>query len=147
MGPRWPRGRRAGRCAACSANAASTSPRARRCAVRTAAAPAAGSAPWPPLPSPRPRPARGHAAEIRVHEAEARRRFALVRRLSLPRSMLGRLVEVAVVLDRAAALAEAGGRVTVATVFTRAATPRNLAIFASREGALPEVTTEGVSSC
>jgi SAM-dependent methyltransferase len=70
--------------------------------------------------------------EILRHEEEARRRHAAIRRLSLPRSMLGRLVEIAVVLDRAAALEERGARVTVATLFDRAASPRNVALFASR---------------
>jgi hypothetical protein len=80
------------------------------------------------------------AAEIRAHEVEARRRYAAVRRLSLPRSMLGRLVEVAVVLDRAARLEESGSHVEVAAIFDRAATPRNLAVFASRApGRLPRV--------
>ncbi|MFT3773868.1 MAG: methyltransferase [Minicystis sp.] len=81
-------------------------------------------------------------AEIAQHEAEARRRYAIIRRLSLPRSMLGRLVEVAVVLDRAAALQEKGSRVRVATMTARAATPRNLAIFASRAAErLPPVSS------
>jgi hypothetical protein len=44
--------------------------------------------------------------------------------------MLGRLVEVCVVLDRAAALSERGSRVTVGTLCDRAATPRNLLILA-----------------
>lgn len=79
--------------------------------------------------------------EIQRHEEEARRRYARVRRLSLPRSMLARLVEVAVVLDRAARLAEGGLCVEVATVFDRADTPRNIAIFASRAAeALPAVS-------
>lgn len=69
-------------------------------------------------------------AEIERHQAEGRRRFDRVRRLSLPRSMLGRLVEVAVVLDRAAALAERGSQVEVGTLCDRAATPRNLLILA-----------------
>ena len=76
-------------------------------------------------------PAPGEA-EIRRHEDEARRRYAQVRRLSLPRSMLARLVELAVVLDRAAALEESGHHVHVATLFERAVTPRNIALFASR---------------
>jgi SAM-dependent methyltransferase len=81
-------------------------------------------------------------AEIRWHEADARRRYALVRRLSLPRSMLARLVEVAVVLDRAAALEERGLSVEVAAIFERAATPRNVGVFASRERArLPLVVS------
>jgi SAM-dependent methyltransferase len=73
--------------------------------------------------------------EIARHEAESRLRYAQIRRLSLPRSMLARLVEVAVVLDRAAALEESGALVQVATLFDRAVTPRNLAVFASREAA------------
>jgi hypothetical protein len=46
--------------------------------------------------------------------------------------MLARLVEVAVALDRAAALEESGQHVQVATLFNRAVTPRNIAVFASR---------------
>jgi SAM-dependent methyltransferase len=76
-------------------------------------------------------PAAGEA-EIRRHEDEARRRYAVVRRLSLPRSMLARLVEIAVVLDRAAALEESGHAVRVATLFESAVTPRNIGLFASR---------------
>lgn len=78
-------------------------------------------------------PAAGEA-EIARHALEAHRRYAQVRRLSLPRSMLARLVELAVVLDRAAALEESGHAVRVATLFERAVTPRNIALFASREG-------------
>ena len=70
--------------------------------------------------------------ELAFHELEARRIQGRIRRLSLPRDRLGRLVEVAVVLDRAAALQEAGATVRVATLCERAVTPRNLAIFASR---------------
>ena len=55
--------------------------------------------------------------EVRAHEETARHRFAIVRRLSLPRNMLARLVEVAVVLDRAAALQESGHHVLVAQAF------------------------------
>lgn len=73
------------------------------------------------------------ADEIARHEREAGRRYAAVRRLSLPRNMLARLVEIAVVLDRAAALAESGHHVQVATLFERAVTPRNIAVLASRE--------------
>lgn len=71
-------------------------------------------------------------AEIAHHEGESRRLYGVVRRLALPRSMLARLVEIAVVLDRAAALAESGARITVATFVERAATPRNIVILASR---------------
>ena len=59
--------------------------------------------------------------------------FATVRRLSLARSMLGPIVELAVVLDRAQALREAGQEVAVARLFDQQASPRNLAIL-SRTG-------------
>jgi SAM-dependent methyltransferase len=71
-------------------------------------------------------------AEVAHHEGESRRLYGVVRRLALPRSMLARLVEIAVVLDRAAALAESGARITVATFVQRAVTPRNIVILASR---------------
>jgi hypothetical protein len=73
--------------------------------------------------------------ELRRHAAAASARHGVVRRLSLPRHMLARLVEVSVVLDRAAALEEAGHGVLVATLFECAVTPRNIAIFASRSPA------------
>lgn len=62
----------------------------------------------------------------------AARDYARIRRLSLPRSMLARLVEVLVSLDRAAHLAEQGQEVVVAALFDRAVSPRNIGIFASR---------------
>jgi SAM-dependent methyltransferase len=71
-------------------------------------------------------------AEVAHHEGESRRLYGVVRRLALPRSMLARLVEIAVVLDRAAALAESGARITVATFVQRAVTPRNIVILAIR---------------
>lgn len=68
------------------------------------------------------------AAELREHEEAAREEFGRMRRLSLPRSMLARLCEVAVVLDRAAALEERGHEVEVATAFDAEVTPRNLVV-------------------
>lgn len=80
------------------------------------------------------------AAEVSAHEEGARRRFAVVRRLSLPRNMLARLVELTVVLDRAAALAESGLHVCVAEAFTSDVSPRNVGLFASRDPArLPAI--------
>jgi SAM-dependent methyltransferase len=67
-----------------------------------------------------------HCAEL------AARDYARIRRLSLPRSMLARLVEVLVSLDRAAHLEEQGQQVLVAALFDRAISPRNIGIFASR---------------
>jgi hypothetical protein len=73
-------------------------------------------------------------AEIAHYEAEARQHFFAIRRLSLPRNMLARVVELCVVLDRAAHLEERGHAVRVATLFERAITPRNISLFASRDG-------------
>ncbi|MEI9938237.1 MAG: methyltransferase [Pseudomonadota bacterium] len=79
-------------------------------------------------------------AEIRAIEREAQGQFSVIRRLSLPRDMLARAIELSVILDRAARLEEGGHAVRVATIFERAVTPRNVSLFASREGArLPPV--------
>jgi SAM-dependent methyltransferase len=76
--------------------------------------------------------------ELRPRERAARRDHGAIRRLSLPRHLLARLVELAVVLDRAAYLEEHGGAVRVATFCERAVTPRNLALVASADpGRLP----------
>ncbi|MES1188741.1 MAG: methyltransferase [Myxococcales bacterium] len=72
------------------------------------------------------------AAELTHHEALAAEHYGLIRRLSLPRSMLARLIEVLVSLDRAVHLEEQGLSVEVATLFERAVSPRNIGIFASR---------------
>ena len=72
------------------------------------------------------------AAEIAQFEADAARAYGVIRRLSLPRSMLGRLIEVLVSLDRAVHLEERGLDVQVGTLFERAVSPRNIGIFASR---------------
>jgi len=79
-------------------------------------------------------------AEIVTFEREARVQFDAIRRLSLPRDMLARAIELSVILDRAARLEESGYAVRVATIFERAVTPRNVSLFASRDGArLPAV--------
>jgi hypothetical protein len=72
-------------------------------------------------------------AELTHHLALAERDYAVIRRLSLPRSMLSRLVEVLVSLDRAAHLEAEGLAACVVTLFDRAISPRNIGIFASRE--------------
>jgi len=72
------------------------------------------------------------AAELAHHQALAAEHYGVIRRLSLPRSMLARLLEVLVSLDRAVHLEERGLWVTVATLFDRAVSPRNIGIFASR---------------
>lgn len=73
-------------------------------------------------------------AELAHHIDQAARHYAVIRRLSLPRSMLARLIEVLVSLDRAAHLEEQGLDVQVATLFERAVSPRNIGIFASQSG-------------
>jgi len=79
-------------------------------------------------------------AEIATFEQEAELQFSAIRRLSLPRDMLARAIELSVILDRAARLEESGHAVRVATIFERAVTPRNVSLFASRDGArLPPV--------
>jgi len=70
------------------------------------------------------------ASEIERAAAEAREAFAVIRRLSLPRAMLARLLELAVVLDRAAALEDAGHGVVVVAAFRAKTSPRNLTIIA-----------------
>ena len=79
-------------------------------------------------------------AEIAAFERESQVQFAAIRRLSLPRDMLARAIELSVILDRAARLEESGYAVRVATIFERAVTPRNVSLFASRDAArLPAV--------
>jgi SAM-dependent methyltransferase len=71
-------------------------------------------------------------AEVARFEAASADAYGVIRRLSLPRSMLARLIEVLVSLDRAVHLEERGLDVEVATLFERAVSPRNIGIFASR---------------
>jgi len=73
------------------------------------------------------------SAELAYHDERARREHAVIRRLSLPRNLLARLVELAVVLDRAALLEESGQSVLVAELFEPRVTPRNTALFATAE--------------
>jgi hypothetical protein len=75
------------------------------------------------------------SAEVRFFEAKSMAVFGRIRRYSLPRNLLGRLVEVAVVCDRAALLAESGLAVQVLGLCEPGVTPRNLAIFACRDSA------------
>ena len=72
--------------------------------------------------------------ELARCQLTAAEHYEVVRRVSLPRNALSRLVELAVVLDRAACLQEAGQAVSVASVFDRAVTPRNICLFASHSG-------------
>ncbi len=80
------------------------------------------------------------ALEIAHFEGLAREQYGIVRRLSLPRSMLSRLLELLVSLDRAAHLEERGLEVRVVTLFDRGVSPRNIGVFASRSAArLPAI--------
>lgn len=72
-------------------------------------------------------------AELAHHAARAAADYGRIRRLSLPRSMLGRLVEVLVSLDRAAHLERQGLAVRLAQLFEPEVSPRNIALFASRD--------------
>lgn len=69
--------------------------------------------------------------ELRACGDAARRDYAVMRRLSLPRNLLARLIELAVVRDRAALLEEHDQAVTVAQLFEQRVTPRNTVLFAS----------------
>lgn len=71
------------------------------------------------------------ADELRHFEALGAEQHGVIRRVSLPRGMLGRVVELAVVLDRATHLEESGHEVRVVPVFPASISPRNLAIVAT----------------
>jgi hypothetical protein len=71
--------------------------------------------------------------ELAHHAAVAAEHYARIRRFSLPRSMLSRLVEVLVSLDRAVHLERRGLQARVVSLFDRAVSPRNIAILASLE--------------
>jgi SAM-dependent methyltransferase len=71
------------------------------------------------------------AAELEFHARNARRDYAAMRRFTLPRHLLARLVELTVVFDRAACLSERGLSVRVAELFERGVTPRNSLLLAS----------------
>ena len=72
-------------------------------------------------------------SELCFHADEARREHAAMRRLSLPRHLFARLVELTVVLDRAALLEERGQHVLVAELFEPRITPRNTVLVASAD--------------
>jgi Methyltransferase domain len=83
------------------------------------------------------------ALELRHFSDVARRDYAVIRRLSLPRNLLARLIELAVVRDRATALEECGQAVIVAQLFEQQLTPRNTILFASAHpDHLPPLRTE-----
>ncbi len=69
--------------------------------------------------------------ELTSHEALGRRAFGRIRRLSLPRNMLGRVLEIAIVLDRSAYLQEHDFDVSMVPMFDVDVSPRNLGIVGS----------------
>jgi SAM-dependent methyltransferase len=69
-------------------------------------------------------------AELRAHGEDARAEHLSIRRFSLPRHLVSRLVELAVVFDRAALLEEHGSAVQVVQLFEDAITPRNTLLLA-----------------
>jgi hypothetical protein len=73
------------------------------------------------------------AGEIASAAARSAAEFAVMRRFNLPRVMVGRLLELAIVLDRGARLEESGHVVQVSRMFTSDLSPRNLGI-AARSG-------------
>lgn len=68
------------------------------------------------------------AEAITRADREAQRDHARIRRLALPRTMLARVLEVTIALDRAAALEERGRHARVVEAFPRRVSPRNLAV-------------------
>jgi hypothetical protein len=73
------------------------------------------------------RPLPGELAEC--HD-RARADLAVIRRLSLPRNLLGRLLEIGLAMDRAAFLLERGLSPRLGEAFPELASPRNLLLIA-----------------
>jgi hypothetical protein len=69
------------------------------------------------------------ADEIAGAALRARRELGALRRFSLPRNMLARVLELAVALDRACALEESGHAVRVLEAFSPSVSPRNIAVL------------------
>lgn len=69
-------------------------------------------------------------AEIEAAERDGLRAFSRARRLGLPRSLLGRAIEVFVLHDRATALAAAGFSSEIGALFPLAVSARNLVLAA-----------------
>lgn len=70
------------------------------------------------------------APELALASTNAERVHASLARLALPRHALARVLELAIVLDRARLLEEGGWRTDVITLFSSRTSPRNLAIVA-----------------
>jgi hypothetical protein len=72
------------------------------------------------------------AAELDTASQRGALRHGRRRRLALPRTVLGRVLEVYLLLDRAAWLEQAGHQVQVGTLFDTDVSPRNLALLGCR---------------
>jgi hypothetical protein len=72
--------------------------------------------------------------ELARCQLEGSREFARVRRMALPRNMLGRLLEVFLLLDRAQHLVEHGHEARAGELFSATSSPRNLAVVARAPG-------------
>jgi SAM-dependent methyltransferase len=70
------------------------------------------------------------AAELAEFDARGAEHFAAMRRLSLPRNLLGRVMELAAALDRAVFLEERGYAASVEPMFDVEVSPRNLGLIA-----------------
>jgi SAM-dependent methyltransferase len=68
--------------------------------------------------------------EMEASLSRARSDMAAIRRLSLPRNMLARLLELSIAIDRAAFLMERGFSARLAEAFPDHASPRNLLLLA-----------------
>ncbi len=77
------------------------------------------------------------ADEIAEAAAWASREHARARRLSLPRALLARPIEILVLCDRALALSDAGFVTKIGTAFPSDVSARNLALVASRGARAP----------
>lgn len=73
--------------------------------------------------------------EITVAAQRAHAHYLTERRLMLPRSMLGRALEIFIALDRALFLEQHGYQVRVLELFRTAISPRNLAVVGQTESA------------
>lgn len=74
------------------------------------------------------------AAEVAHFEQLGRQEYGVIRRASLPRSALGRLLELLVALDRAVFLEERGHRTALLALVASQVTPRNLTLLACAGG-------------
>jgi hypothetical protein len=78
--------------------------------------------------------------EIGAASQRAHTHYQAQRRLMLPRSMLGRALEVFIALDRALYLQQHGYRVAVLEIFPATVSPRNLAVLARQRTGAMDVT-------